>query len=213
LISKDKKEYLRNLASKNFIIIEDDTFGALSHTHDKIEPLSVPSENDYIIYISSFSKTVSPGSRIGWIIPNKYYKNIYEAKLANNMSSASLPQLVMAKYLQSGKFHNHIKKLSKTLFMQISAYRHHLCSLFGDDIRMTNPRGGFLLWLQLPEKTDTLALYHKALEHGIGFSPGAIFSSKPDKFRNYLRINCGYPFNTKIEKGLGKISELYNSMF
>lgn len=213
LMCEDKKHYLRSLASEKFIIIEDDTFGTLSHTYDKITPLANPSKNDHIIYVSSFSKTVSPGSRIGWIIPNKYYKDVYEAKLANNMSSASLPQLVMSKYLQSGKFHNHIKKLSKTLFLQINAYREELSRLFGSKIRMTNPKGGFLLWLQLPEKTDTLALYHKALDHGIGFSPGAIFSSKPDKFRNYLRINCGYPLNAGIEKGLGKIYELYNGMF
>ena len=200
-----KKKLVQLLAEKNIPLIEDDIYGDLGFETRDETCKSFDAEGN-VILCSSFSKTLAPGLRVGWIVPGKYYDQVIKMKTLLNISTASINQIVVARYLKEGGYERHLRKLRKDLKKQISDLRACILKYFPKGTKVTNPSGGFLLWVELPESIDTDIIYQEAVKENILFAPGSLFTMK-DKYSNCMRLNAGF-WNDRVEKAIKYIGKL-----
>jgi len=204
---ENKIRLTRILGENNIPLIEDDALGELSF--DKIRPRPAKAYDIYdnVLYCSSFSKSLVPGFRIGWVAAGKFTPQLEKLKFSDNISTNGLLQDTIARFLESGNYNAHIKKLRKFAADQTSRYRNAILTYFPDSVKISVPAGGYSLWVELPPGVNALVLQREALKFGIGFCPGQIFSAS-NHFKNYMRINCCPMWNTRIDdalKTLGRI--------
>lgn len=206
--STDEKQNLLSLLQKhNVPLVEDDIYGDLAFDGHRPSPYKSFDTTGEVLYCNSFSKSVSPGLRVGWLSPGRYIEKASYLKFTQNIASSSLNQMMLDEYLRNGNMDKHIRKIRRHYAANISQCIDLIKSNFPDGTRTSQPRGGFVLWIQLPEKFDTTVLYKNALEHKISIAPGFLFSSD-QRFKNYFRINCALPWETMLEPAirlLGKI--------
>ncbi len=186
-------------------LIEDDIYGDLGFER-RPRPCKSNDTNGNVLLCSSFSKTIAPGLRVGWIAPGKYYDQIVKAKTLLNISTASINQLAMARFLKDGGYERHLRSIRKTLARQVSAMRGAILKYFPHGTRVTQPTGGFLLWIELPKKIDTEKIYHQALKQQILIAPGHLFSLRP-KYTHFMRLSAGY-WNPRVDKAIQAIGAL-----
>lgn len=199
---EDNKIRLVNLlGSRNIPLIEDDALGDLYFSGPKPMPAKAYDEYDNVMYCSSFSKSLSPGFRIGWVSAGKYHAQVEKLKFAANISTNSLMQDTTARYLETGHYHAHLKSMRSAIQIQMGKYRDAILRYFPENTSMSNPKGGYSLWLELPPNVNALELQRQALKQGIGFCPGHIFSASQG-FANFVRINCCPLWSNKIDEAL-----------
>ena len=109
--------------------------------------------------------------------------------------------------MENGRYDLHLKRLRKALHIQSLKYSQAINRYFPESTSISQPKGGFVLWIELNEKINTFKLYRKALKEKIKIAPGQIFSTG-DQFQNYMRISFGFPFNEKVEYGLEKLGNI-----
>lgn len=182
-------------------LIEDDVYGDLSF--DKHRPAlcrSLAPQAD-IIYCSSFSKTLSPGLRVGWIAAGKHLAHIEYLKYVSNIATATLPQLTVAHFLESGRYDRYLRQARNQYARAVSRMTDAVLRYFPTGTRVSQPRGGFVIWVELPCTINTFELAERALGQGISIAPGPIFSAK-QKFKNAMRLSCACKWDETVEKGL-----------
>jgi DNA-binding transcriptional MocR family regulator len=208
LLSDHHKQQLVRLAKRHeLILIEDDIYGDLGFAGERPRSLFSfsHSDNAHVIYCSSFSKTISQGLRIGWmILPRRYYEQAEYLKYVSNLASPTLPQLALAEFLEQGGYERYLHQVKTQYAQQISLFTHAISQYFPPGTRVTQPQGGFVLWVELNEDVDSLHLSHQMLTHKISIAPGQIFSAT-QKYRHCIRLNCAQPWSANIEKALLKI--------
>ncbi|PLX68086.1 MAG: PLP-dependent aminotransferase family protein [Denitrovibrio sp.] len=202
-----KKEIVEICSKFNVPIIEDDINGDFAFNGKRGSNLKKYDKDGNVIHVSSFSKTLSSGVRIGWVEPGRYYDKIIKQKMACSLGSNEVSQLTIAHYLASGKYPRHLRKLNNAIKNQVTNYTLKVLKYFPEGTKVSTPMGGFVLWIELPEQVDTYSLLGKALANKISFSPGSIFTTQ-DKYNNCMRLNCGYPVDARIEGAIKKLGEL-----
>ncbi|HNG16750.1 aminotransferase class I/II-fold pyridoxal phosphate-dependent enzyme, partial [Accumulibacter sp.] len=118
-----------------------------------------------------------------------------------------ISQLVLAEYLESSACERHLRALRRTYERQVDAMRAAIARHFPAATRLTEPQGGFVLWIELPEEIDATALYERALAAGVAYVPGELFSAS-GMYRNCLRLNCGNPHTPEIEDAVRRLGRL-----
>lgn len=182
-------------------IIEDDVYGDLPHDGPRPRCLKALDDGDNVILCGSFSKTLAPGYRVGYISAAKYMPRVMELKHAFNLGGASLSSLAIAEFLKNGGYERHLRKLRHTYRQQVCKMRETVAEVFPESTKVSNPTGGFVLWLELPNGTSSFSIFNQARKAGISFAPGPLFS--PDgRFSNCLRLSCGHPWSEKMETAL-----------
>lgn len=188
-------------------IIEDDIYGDLPHEGARPHCLKALDREERVILCGSYSKTLAPGFRIGYIAAGKYHQRVMELKNAFNIGGSPLPALTVAEFLRNGGYERHLRKLRHTFRQQVCKMRETVAAVFPGDTRLSNPMGGFSLWLELPGETDIMPIFQQARAAGITFTPGPLFS--PDgQFKNCMRLSCGASWSPQIEKALGTLGEI-----
>jgi DNA-binding transcriptional MocR family regulator len=160
-----------------------------------------------VLLCSSFSKILSPGYRVGWVVGGRYRAEIERLQLLTTMAAPSLQQIVVAEFLESGAYDRHLKKLRATLACQMDAVRQAAARYLPEGTRISRPSGGYVLWVQLPQRIDALKLYHAALAEHVSLLPGTIFSAT-GRYRNYIRMNCGHKWSEAHERALVTLGRL-----
>lgn len=207
-LSDDRKlEVLRLLRKHNVPLIEDDIYGDIFFGEHRPRPFSALDPQADIIYCSSFSKTIAPGYRIGWIVPGKYMSRVLDRKLAGTLGGSALVHSAFADYLASGGYDQHLRRIRGVFQDNIERMIHAIRRTFPADTRVTRPAGGFVLWLELPEACDTRELFPIALEKKICFAPGDVFSST-ERYASCMRLSCGYPWSPRIERAMATLGDL-----
>jgi DNA-binding transcriptional MocR family regulator len=201
LMPDDKKrELVRLLARHEIPLIEDDVYGDLHFGPTR--PLAAKAfDNDGLVLLcSSFSKTLAPGYRIGWIVPGRYQRKVEGLKALFNVATASPTQLAVAEFLTNGGYDHHLRTIRRTYARQVRHMRDAVLRHFPAGSNVTQPEGGFILWVELPEQVDSYRLYEEALKRGISIAPGSLFALD-DRFRNYIRLNAAF-WSEEIEAAL-----------
>lgn len=201
-----KEELVRLLARRDVPLVEDDVYGDLGFGPHR--PLSAQAfdEKGLVLHCSSFSKTLAPGYRVGWIAPGRFRERVERQKALFNIASASPTQLAVAEFLTSGGYDRHLRALRRTYARQVAEARAAVGRWFPPGTRVTRPEGGFALWIELPPEVDAFAVYEEALGRGIGVTPGSLFTTG-DGFRNCLRI-CVAVWSERIAQAVRTVGAI-----
>ena len=155
----------------------------------------------------SFTKTLSPGSRVGWVAPGRFRARVEFLKFVNTIATPSLPQMAIAEFLQNGGYDHHLRKIRRFYAAQMQRMTEAVTSYFPPGTKVTRPAGGMCLWTELPSHINALAVYEQAMAAKISIAPGPLFSAK-QKFQNFVRLNCGNPWSDAIENAMRKLGEI-----
>jgi DNA-binding transcriptional MocR family regulator len=164
-----------------------------------------------VLHCSSFSKSLAPGYRIGWIIPGRFKEQVIRLKRMHTVSTNTLSQAAIALFLSNGRYELHLRHLRKALHTQSLRYVQAISEHFPEDTLMTRPQGGFVLWIELNKRINTYKLHKRALKQNIGIAPGQIFSSQA-RFENCFRLSYGEPWSNRIEEGIKTLGKLVKEM-
>jgi DNA-binding transcriptional MocR family regulator len=196
------------MASKKDIpIIEDDVYGDLYFAGQRPPCLKSLDTNGSILLCSSFSKTLAPGYRVGYLAAGRYQDQIIPLKTALNYAGNPLPARTVAEFLRTGGYEHHLATLRRTFRDQVQHLRQALIAVLPQEVRITQPQGGFVLWLQLPAAVDAMALFHEARRHNLSIAPGHLFSPSAE-YKNYLRLSCTHPWNDRTAEGIQLLGRL-----
>ena len=204
----DKKVAVLDLLARHGVpLIEDDIYGDIYFGPERPRPFAAFDRKDQVIYCSSFSKTLAPGYRVGWIATSRHMQKVLERKFALTMCGPALPQAALAEFLSSGGYDLHLRRLRRHFADNIGQMSRMIEQVFPAGTRISRPAGGFVLWVELPKPLKTRPLFDAALENGICFAPGDVFSAG-GRYGNCLRLSCGHPWDERIEAGLRTLGEL-----
>jgi DNA-binding transcriptional MocR family regulator len=203
-----KRELVAMLAKANIPLIEDDVYAELYFGDTKPRPAKAFDRSGLVLHCGSFAKCLAPGSRIGWVTPGRFKSEIERLKFVSTISTSSLPQAALAEYLKHGGYERHLRGFRQRLAEGLSAMTQAVTTYFPAGCRLTQPQGGYMLWVEMPKSIDTLRLNQLALAEGISIAPGPLFSVKR-KFKNFVRLNYGH-FDVKSTvdavRTLGRLS-------
>ncbi len=202
-----KKKLVDMLAKKEIPLIEDDIYGELFFGKTRPKTCKTFDKKGLVLQCSSFSKSLTPGYRIGWAVPGKFKERVITLKRMNNIATNTLAQAAIAHFLQNGRYELHLRHLRKALHTQCLRYIQAITEYFPEDTKVTRPQGGFILWLEMGRKLDAYKLHKRALKHKIGLAPGPIFSTH-GQFQHCFRLSFGLPWSNRVEEGLQTLAEL-----
>lgn len=207
-MSSERKRKLVELATQHAIpIIENDVWGDTVYSGDAL-PAKAWDDQGMVIYCSSFSKTLMPGLRLGWVAPGRFYQRLRELKQISSITTASAPQLLLGRLMESGFYSQHLVHLREKLQMQTRQAAQLVREHFPDGTRLQLPTGGCVLWVALPRSIDSRDVFARALAERVHVFPGSVFSTGMHH-TSHLRINAGSPIegtNAHAIRTLGDIS-------
>jgi DNA-binding transcriptional MocR family regulator len=207
LPDKNKKAIADLTARWNVAVIEDEVYGDLAYETPRPRTVKSFDKKGLVLLCSSFSKTLPPGYRVGWVMPGRFRAQVERLKFLTTVATSTLSQMVVADFLDSGGYDRHVRRLRTAFAGQVETVRQAIARYFPEGTRISRPAGGILLWVEMPPKTDALKLYRAALAERIAILPGTIFSPS-NRFREHIRINCGQTWTDAHERALLKLGRL-----
>jgi len=211
MTNSQRQQMVEFLESKDIPLIEDDVYSELYFTENKPKPAQLYSKKGLVMTCSSFSKTAAPGYRVGWLIPGKYEEQAKRIKRAQSCSSPMLQQWTLNEYLASGEYDRHLAVLRKKLIFNCERMRALIAEYFPGETCISEPQGGSVLWIRCRSHVQTSNLFEQAIQQGVSFAPGEIFSPS-GKYKNYMRISFGVRWDEGIDnavKILGRLVSQY----
>jgi len=207
-MSDDAKRRLVSLLESHDVpLVEDDVYGDLVFDGPRPRAVKAFDRTGLVLYCGSYSKTLSPGLRVGWAIPGRYTQELELLKLVVNQATAPAPQLAIAAFVESGGFDRHLRRVRGMYREQMERTIDAVTRYFPGETRLTQPDGGHVLWVQLPDGVDAMALYEEAATAGIRVAPGPMFSAHGG-YRNFIRLNTGFPWRETTERQIRHLGGL-----
>jgi DNA-binding transcriptional MocR family regulator len=203
----NRRQLVEMLTRVQIPLIEDDAFGELYFGDHRPKPAKAFDTEGIVLLCSSFSKDLAPGYRVGWTAPGRFKRQVELLKHSSTIANPTLPQLAIAEFLQNGGYDHHLRQLRKASAAQVQRVSQAIAQFFPKGTKVTRPTGGFLLWVELPQSVDSLQLYRQALQQKISIVPGPIFSTT-QQYQHCIRLNCGYPWSSRIEQSLAVLGHL-----
>lgn len=205
-----KRELVALLAKHDIPLIEDDVYGDLYYGPVRPSSTKAYDEKGLVLYCSSFSKTLAPGYRVGWIAAGKFQQQVEDVKALMNIATATPTQLAVAEFLANGGYDHHLRTVRRVYARQIGHVREAIGRHFPQGTRVTRPEGGFVLWVEMPEEVDALRLHQEALRGGISIAPGTVFTTG-EKYGNCIRINSAF-WSERIEQAIETLGGMAATM-
>lgn len=208
VMPEDRKKDLVALSARFEVpLIEDDLYGDLAYDGPRPRPAKAFDTRGLVLLCSSFSKSLAPGFRIGWVHAGRYQSEVERLLFIHTVAAPSLPQHAVAAFLESGAYDRSLRRLRAVFRDQVQKAGPVIAERFPPGTRITRPAGGYLLWVELPRRVDAAALCREALAAGICVLPGTIFSAS-GRFRHHLRVSCGSLWSDRIARALATIGSL-----
>ncbi len=210
VMPEDQRERLVRITKRAEIaVIEDDVYGELMFDGTRPRPLRAftPREDSNVVYIGSVSKTLAPGYRVGWVAGGRWHAQIVRIKYGQSLACPALLGMAVAEFLSSGAYDRHLRKLRATLEANVDRYRTAILTEFPEGTRVSAPRGGFVLWVELPAHNDALSLHEQAMKKGIVVAPGPLFSAR-QRFSSFIRISAGTPWSERMASAVTALAKL-----
>ncbi|WP_434516272.1 PLP-dependent aminotransferase family protein [Dechloromonas sp. ARDL1] len=204
-----KRALARLTAERGVAVIEDDIYGDLHLVEERPWPIKAFDSSGNVMLCSSFSKCLSPSLRVGYVAAGHRRGAVALQKTIGSGATNPITQRVLAEYLESGAYERHLRTLRRCYQAQVDAMSMAISRYFPSGTRISRPQGGFVLWIELPEGTDTTALYEQAVAENLAYVPGELFSAS-GMYRNCLRLNCGNPHTPQIEDAVRRLGLLFS---
>lgn len=218
-LSLERRKRLIEIADHYGVpIIEDDPYGQLRYEGDHL-PSLVVLDNEFqrhngapysgnVIYLSTFSKTLAPGLRLGWIIaPVEVIKKLVQAKQGSDLHTSTFTQMVAYEVAHGGFLDRHVRFIRQVYRERRDAMLHALERYFPKGVHWTHPQGGLFLWVILPEHLDASEVLKEAIQEKVAFVPGVAFYADGSG-QNTLRLNFSYMTPDKIEEGIKRLARV-----
>ena len=207
----DRLRLARILEERDITLIEDDVYGDLRFDGQRPQPVQFLETGNDVITVGSFSKTVAPGYRIGWILANRHQEDIHRLKRAFSLNSAYIQQVTLADFMASGDYARHLKSLRPVLQRNCERMSALVAEHFPPETRVSQPHGGAVLWLELPAGVDAEQLFDDALMAGISIAPGRIFTPC-GCYENFVRLSFGHRWCEKTDAAVAWLGQRVTSM-
>ncbi|RLA12689.1 MAG: PLP-dependent aminotransferase family protein [Gammaproteobacteria bacterium] len=207
--SEDNKKSIVDLVKdRNMFIVEDDPYGEICFSGENASSFFnwLP---DQSILLGTFSKTISPGLRVGWIVaPDEVMKKLIIAKQASDLHTSRLTQGLILEYLLNNDLQAHLDQLSRIYGERCRIMGDLLDQHLGDEIERSHPRGGMFMWVKFAEPIDTMALFDAASSRGVVFVPGQSFYTD-SKSSNCMRLNFSCSNQDQLAIGIERLCRAY----
>ncbi|HME92443.1 MAG TPA: PLP-dependent aminotransferase family protein, partial [Myxococcaceae bacterium] len=205
-LSMERREQLMALSRRHRVpILEDDPYGELRYRGTPLAPIAAQDDSGLVIYLSTFSKTLSPGVRIGWIAAcDEMIRLLTVAKQATDLHTSTLVQHAVARMLSTFDYDGHVQRLRSSYGARCAAMLGALEREFPEGTQWTHPEGGLFLWVKLPGKVRGEDLLREALRERVAFVPGASFFASAPR-HDFIRLNFSNRPPEMIEEGIRRI--------
>src|ERR1700704_3462495 len=208
---KRRAEMLKLSQQYGVPVFEDDCYAGLIWTGERPPAIYAMSQNDSVIHIGSFSKSIAPALRVGFIVAPWAMMSRMLA-LKTDAGSGALEQMVLAEYC-APHFSTHVPKLTRGLRAKLDTLMEALNEQFGTAAEFEAPEGGIFLWVKLPDNVDTLKLYQAALAAGVSINPGPEWSTNKGFAGCRLRLCFASPSHEQIREGVAALAEVCRQEF
>jgi DNA-binding transcriptional MocR family regulator len=206
-----KRELVELLRKHEVPLIEDDVYAELYYGQHAPKPAKAFDTEGLVLHCGSFAKSLAPGYRVGWVAAGRYAQKVERLKLMTSLCASMPAQAAIADYLQHGGYDRHLRKLRHSLEDQQRAMLGAIARYFPAQTRVSQPSGGYFLWVELPEAVDSLKVFQAALAQGISIAPGPMFSPTR-RFKPFIRLNYGTPWNDTCERAMETLGKIIRSM-
>jgi len=210
-LSLERRKRLVEIAEEqDFLIVEDDPYSYLVYEGERPPCVKSFDNSDHVIYLSTFSKTFVPGFRLGWIVAHKdIIRRIAISKQAADLCTGAYMQYITYLYMQKGHFMKHIEAMRDIYKVKHAAMLEALDKYMSDipGVYWSKPKGGFFVWLVLPETVDCDQLFDKAIEHKVVYVRGSAFFAD-GQGKNTARLNFSQPKVEDIDKGIKILADV-----
>ncbi|HZZ84250.1 MAG TPA: PLP-dependent aminotransferase family protein [Anaeromyxobacteraceae bacterium] len=193
-----KERLVRLLSAREIPLIEDDVYGDLAFAPARPKPAKAFDQDGTVLYCGSFSKTLAPGFRIGWVAGGRWRERVEVLKFATSIATATPAQQALVQFLADGGYDRHLRTLRARLEQNVARVGAAVAASFPAGTRVSRPRGGCFLWVELPPEVDALALHARAHESGVAIAPGHVFSAG-HVHASCIRFSCGEPWSGRVE--------------
>ncbi|TKJ28454.1 MAG: aminotransferase [Chloroflexi bacterium B3_Chlor] len=218
-LSQERRERLVSLARQYGVpLVEDDPYGELRFEGEHIPPIVVIDATRNgdraagyfkgdVIYMSTFSKTLAPGLRLGWIVaPVEVLKKLVQAKQGSDLHTGTFSQMVAYEVIADGFLEEHVREIRETYRQRRDAMLAALERYFPEEVTWTRPEGGLFLWVKLPEGMDCQELMEEAIEQKVAFVPGTAFYAD-GRGRDTLRLTFASCPTEMIDEGIQRLAK------
>ena len=199
------------VARRGIPLIEDDVYGELAFGPARPRTAKAFDRDGSVMLCGSFSKTLAPGYRIGFAAPGRWRDRVELLKFSVNLATNTLVQRAVARFLKGGGYDRHLRALRDQLSRITARTAAAVADAFPAGTRVSHPRGGCFLWVEMPEAVDALELHARALDAGVSIAPGPLFSPTQGH-RSCIRISCGTPWSERIDAAVRLVGRLASRM-
>ncbi len=213
-LSLERRKKLLEIAKKyNVLIYEDDAYIEFRYEGEELPTIKSLDEDGMVVYTTTFSKTLAPGVRIGWVIAEpELIKGLTAAKMATSLMSSPLNQALSAEFSIRGYLKNHVEK-SKELYKKRKNYMlEALEKYMPEGVTWTKPQGGYFLWVTAPEHIDGEEMLKQVVEAGVSYRPGPSFYVDDTKGWNQARLCFTTVDEEAIDKGIKTIADVIKKL-
>lgn len=204
LNEKQRKAILKISSEHGIPVVEDDPYSLTSFTGDKIPTLKSMDVHGNVLYISSLSKNVASGLRIGWIIgPKPVIERLSDAKQQIDFGHSSFTQWIANDFMESENFQSHIKRLVKELEKRRNQIVASLNYYLKDHVEFSAPQGGIHIWCKIKKDYNEVQLLEESIKRGVIYVPGSTMGSK----KGFVRFTFAREDEESIDKGIKRFAE------
>jgi len=202
-----KREVVRLMEHYDVPLIEDDLYGDLYYGAHRPASCKAFDESGIVLWCGSFSKTLAPGYRVGWVAPGRFTEQVARTKMYHSLYCNTITHEAVASFLANGRYEHHLRKLRGTLHQNSLQALRHIAEYFPQDTKVSRPQGGLCMWVELNKRVDTVDVYNQAIRHKISLAPGRMYTLQ-QQYNNCMRISCGQQWTAHTEaafKVVGRI--------
>jgi len=211
LSDEAKRRVVEIAEQNNTYIIEDDVYGDLYHEGHKPKPLKASDKTDSVLLCGSYSKSLCPGYRVGWVVNARFNDAIQKLQLLSTLSSSAPVQLGVTHFLTHESYDNHLRKLRKSLLERKVRFIEIIKQYFPHSIKIEDPAGGYFIWIRFNSGFDSQQLHQLAIAQGISVASGDLFSEQ-GRADNAIRLNFSYELTQEKENALVLLGKLAHQL-
>lgn len=216
VMSLQNRRELLNLSYRYHIpVIEDDAYGELRYEGTSLPPLKALDKHGYVIYLSTFSKVLFMGFRIGWLhAPMQVVQKLADIKQLSDLHTNSIGQYIIDAFIRNGYYDPYVERVRRENMKRRDRMHQAILEYAPQDITLQwkLPDGGLYFWLKLPDSIPMKRFYDEAVKNGVVFVPGSVFFSE-EPSGNYIRMNFTYPDIGLISTGVEKLMHGLKTLF
>ncbi|KRK25149.1 aminotransferase, class I II [Apilactobacillus kunkeei DSM 12361 = ATCC 700308] len=193
-------------------ILEDDPYGEIRYSGVAVPPVKHFDKNGTVVYMNTFSKILAPGMRLGWIVADKKFIDMFVVmKQSADLHSDNLSQFIVAQYMEDNDLDKHIKAISDVYYDRASLMLKEIDEQFPAGVKHSNPEGGMFIWVEVPGNVNTMDLFNNCVKHNVAFVPGEPFY--PDEvIPGTFRMNFSNMKEDQIHEGVRRMAAAIDEM-